>query len=80
MTTPDLKKRIVLTRYWPGDIIYHGLSGEKGLVVNVHLMSDRLVPRYDVVFPDRETNTCDEAELSSEQVFETAEQEDDSKA
>ena len=79
MTQPELKKRIVLTRFWVGDIVYHGLSGERGIVINVYLMSDRLVPRYDVCFPDRQTDICDEMELSSEQVFDTAEEGEESK-
>lgn len=82
MNQPELKKRIVLTRFWTGDIVYHALSGERGMVINVFLMSDRHVPRYDVCFPDRETDICDEMELSSEQVFVAKEEEDedDSKA
>jgi len=79
MKQPELTKRIVLTRFWVGDIVYHALSGERGIVINVFLMSDRLVPRYDVCFPDRETDVCDEMELSSEQVFDTVEAKEEEK-
>lgn len=70
MNQPEPQKRIVLTRYWTGDIVYHRGDGARGIVINVHLMTDRLCPRYCVCFDDRKTETCEEMELSNERVFE----------
>ncbi len=76
----DPIKRIVLCRFWPGDVVYHISDGAKGSVLHVQFMTDRLVPRYFVVMPDRSSEWCEEMELSSEKVFESGTDEAKKKA
>lgn len=68
MTQPDLKKRIVLTRYWVGDAVYHRKGGG-GIILHVQLTTDRCVPRYYIVFEDREGEWCEEMELTTERML-----------
>ena len=78
MSQPDLIKRIVLSRFWQGDIVWHRTSGERGIVICSKFWGgDGQVRQYDVVFRDRQTVTCDELELSHEKVFDVEPKDDE---
>lgn len=62
-------KRIVLSKWWVGDVVYHRMTGDRGLVTGVHFASDKLVPRYYVVFGEEVDGWCDEIELTSTKVY-----------
>jgi heat shock protein HspQ len=66
----DPVKRIVLSRYWVGDFVFHRIHGERGLITSIQFVSDRLVPRYYCVFNTNTDGWTDEMELSAEKVFE----------
>ena len=66
------QKRIVLTRFWIGDTVYHVMDGERAQVVQVQIIGDRFCARYYCVFGDRKGEWCEEMELSDQKVFETA--------
>lgn len=64
----DKQKRIVLTRFWVGDTVYHMADGAKGLVLHVQFQTKLLLPQFFCVFDDREGEWCHEMELSDEKV------------
>lgn len=66
-------KRIVLTRFWAGDWIYHRVHGDRGLITCVRFMTDRLCPSYYCVFKEQADGWVDEMELSFEKVIEGTE-------
>jgi hypothetical protein len=62
-------KRIVLSKFWVGDFVYHRVHGERGLITSVQFISDRLVPRYYIVFNENSDGWTEEMELTAEKVF-----------
>lgn len=62
-------KRIVLTRYWPGDVIYHISDKAKGLILHIRFDTTDLMTLYFCVFDDRKGEWCHEMEISDELCF-----------
>lgn len=71
-------KRLVLSRFWIGDTIYHVTENSRGLVVMVSFEALAMKVKYFCVFSDRKGEWCEEMELSDEKVF--AEGGDETKA
>jgi len=63
------KKRIVLSRFWPGDNAWHVSDGSRCLILHVSFKTAALVPEYYCVFGDRRGEWCSEMELSAERTF-----------
>jgi hypothetical protein len=61
-------KRIVLSRFWVNEWIYHRVHGERGLITGVQFATDRLIPRYYCVFNENSDGWMDEMELTAEPV------------
>lgn len=77
MSTEPIK-RIVLSRFWVGDRVYHVTDSSRGLVVSVQFEALALKVKYFCVFADRKGEWCEEMELSDERVF--SEESEDQKA
>jgi len=69
MSQPELTRRTVLTRFWVGDVVYHIADSARGTVLRVEISTERFVPKYFMVFDDREGEWCEEMELRSDKVF-----------
>lgn len=65
----DPIKRMVLTRHWIGDTVYHVADGTRGLVLYVSFETIALKVKYFCVFNDRKGEWCEEMELSTEKTF-----------
>jgi len=62
------QKRMVLCRFWVGDILYHRMTGDRGLVTGIQFNADKLSPRYYLVFENEVDGWCDEMEMTNEKV------------
>ena len=72
-----MTKRICLSQYWIGDVVYHKASGKRGIVTTVQFRTAQAVAVYHVVFTHNENEeVCDDIELSAEKVFLDAEPEE----
>lgn len=73
----ELTKRICLSEFWIGDIVYHKATGKRGVVVGVQFRTAQAIPAYAVAFVHNDNERlCEPAELSVEKVFLDAEPEE----
>ena len=72
-----MSKRICISEYWIGDVVYHKASGKRGIVTAVQFRTTQAVAVYHVAFTHNENEeVCDDIELSFEKVFLDAEPEE----
>ena len=64
--TTQPTKRVVLSKWWVGDTVWHRMTGDKGLVTGVHFAGGKLSVRYYVVATEEVDGWCDEIELTGE--------------
>lgn len=62
----DPVKRIVLSRFWVDDWVYHRADGSKGLITQVSFIGHPSALRYYVIFDERKGEWCDDIELTDE--------------
>lgn len=64
MSVPQ--KRVILSRWWIDDVVYHRSDNTKGFITRVQVNTTKFAIQYYVIFDDRKGEWCDEMELLDE--------------